>query len=262
MKSPEPIRFACMNLMWGWRMPQERLGAWLAEVREAGYEGISCFDSDLLRFSTEAELAGRMREHGLGLASVDYFIDRDFDRLRRVCEQMAVLDCRRLVTIGGLAVRGADMREVADLLNQIGGIALEYDILAVFHNHTGHTGETLEETEQLLSLTDPALFFGFLDIGHATKDFVGHPVADRAAIFLERNWDRIRFLEFKDWSPETDLATEVGAGQCNYGKVVEIIKRRGYTGWITVEQNAPTPGKTPFESARSSRDTIRELLEM
>lgn len=152
------------------------------------------------------------------------------------------------------------MNEVTDLLDQMGEIALSCDILACYHNHTNHTGETLEETERLLSLTDATKFFGFLDVGHATKDFVGHPVKSRAPLFLERNWDRIRFLEFKDWSPQHGLRTEVGAGEADWESVFRIVKERGYSGWITVEQNGPMGEKTPLESARASRDFIREKM--
>jgi len=250
-----------MSLMWGWcNLPNERVEAWLREVREAGYDGVACFDGELLRIAAEADFAELLKKHGLELASVDYFINDDFERLRKVCGAMQSLGCRRLVTLGGVAKKGADMGQIADLLNRIGEVTLEYGVEACFHNHTGDTGETLEETEQLLGLTDPAKFFGFLDVGHATKDFEGHPRGERAALFLERNWDRIRFIEFKDWSAESDLSTEVGAGETDYGRVFEILKRRGYRGWITVEQNGPTKGKTPFESARSSLEFIRKHM--
>ena len=110
--------------------------------------------------------------------------------------------------------------------DHIGETTLVYGVPACYHNHTGNTGETLEETEQLLALTDPAKFFGFLDTGHATKDFVGHSAEKRAAMSPERNWDRIDFLEFKDWSEEHDLCTEVGAGVCDYEAVFRILKEK------------------------------------
>ena len=177
-----------------------------------------------------------------------------------IFEIMQILGARHLVTIGGLAKRDADMNEIAELLDQIGEIALTYDVRACYHNHTDHVGETMEETEALVALTDPTKFFGFLDVGHATKDFVGHPVEERAAIFLQRNWDRIDFIEFKDWSEENGLNTAVGAGQCNYGGVFSILKERNYSGWITVEQNGPTGDKTALECAKASREFIRQGL--
>ena len=256
----QAVRLACMSLMWGQLSSAERMEQWLSDVHAAGYEGVATFDRCLLALATEADFPRRLREIGLALASVDYKIDRDFDRLRGVCEIMQRLGSQHMVLLGGPAQKGADMGEIADLLNEIGEIALTYGVRAGFHNHTGHTGETMEEVEALLARTDPAKVFGFLDVGHATKDFAGHPVERRAALFLERNWDRIDFLEFKDWSETTDLNTEVGAGRCDYAAVFRILKDRGYSGWITVEQNGPTPGKTPLQCATASREFIRRGL--
>lgn len=250
------IKLACMSLMWGGNLPGEKMAGWIEDVITAGYEGVATFENDLLRFTEQTDFVKRIEDYGLGLASVDLRIDDNFDRVNRVCEVMQRLGAKHLVTLGGVAKKGANTDEIARLLNQIGEIALTYGVHACYHNHTNDTGETLEETEELLRKTDPELFFGFLDVGHATKDFVGHPTEQRAAIFLERNWDRIDFIEFKDWSEETDLKTEVGAGRCDYESIFRIIKEKGYAGWITVEQNGPMDGKTPFECAKASRDFI------
>jgi sugar phosphate isomerase/epimerase len=260
MSETVDIKLACMSLMWGGDLSNEEMPAWIDDVSEAGYAGVATFERVLVRFIEETDFVERIADRGLPLVSVDLVIDRDFDRINRVCEVMQQLGAKHLVTIGGLAQKGADMNEVADLLNQIGEIALTYDVRACFHNHTHHTGETLEETEELLHKVDSTKFFGFLDVGHATKDFVGQPVEQRAAIFLEQNWDRIDFLEFKDWHEDSDLRTEVGAGRCDYESVFQILKEKRYSGWITVEQNGPTGDKTPLECAKASREFIRQGL--
>ena len=260
MSETVDIELACMSLMWGGNLSNEEMAAWVNDVSAAGYAGVATFERELTRFIEQTDFVERITDRGLPLVSVDLVIDRDFDRVSRVCEVMQQLGAKHLVTIGGLAEKGADMNEIADLLNQIGEIALTYNVRACFHNHTHHTGETLEETEELLYKTDPAKFFGFLDVGHATKDFVGHPVEQRAPMFLERNWDRIDFLEFKDWHEDSDLRTEVGAGRCDYESVFRVLKAKGYSGWITVEQNGPMEAKTPLECAKASRDFIRQGL--
>ena len=257
------IKFARMSLMWGkGHLPNEEVEPWLEDVFKAGYDGVACFDRELLRFVEEIPFSDLLQKHDLALGSVDVINDGDFDRLKKICEAMGALGCQHIVALGGLAVRGADMNEIADLFNRMGEVASSYDILACYHNHTGHTGETLEETEELLSLTDPTKFYGFVDVGHATKDFAGHPPHSRATMFLERNWDRIRFIEFKDWSEQYDLATEVGAGEADWDGIFRILKERDYSGWITVEQNGPTGDKTPLESAMASREFIRREMEI
>ena len=128
--------------------------------------------------------------------------------------------------------------------------------LSTESNHTGNTGETLEETEQLPALTDTGNFFVFLDTGHATRDFGGFPAERRATMFLDRNWDRIDLLEFKDWSKKHDLRTEVGAGACDCKAVFRIHKEKAFSGWITAEHFGPMGDKTHPECARDSRECI------
>jgi sugar phosphate isomerase/epimerase len=113
-----------------------------------------------------------------------------------------------------------------------------------------------------MSLVDRKVFFGFVDTGHATKDFIEYPVADRAAIYVEQNKDWVDFIEFKDWTPEFDLKTEVGAGLCDYKKVFKVLKDMGYRGWITIEQNGTNGTKTPYECAKASIDFIRKGLDL
>ncbi len=262
MSEDMKIKLACMSLMWGPVDSTEKATGWLDDSVAAGYAGVATFDSFLLKLTSEMEFERQINDRGLQLASIDFTIQRDFDRLNKVCEIMQKMGARHLVTIGGLATRNADMGEIAELLNQIGEIALTYGIRACYHNHTDHVGETLEETETLMALTDSTKFFGFLDVGHATQDFVGHPVTERASIFLQRNWDRIDFIEFKDWSEENGLKTAVGAGLCNYGGVFNILKERKYSGWITVEQNGPMDNKTALECAKESREFIRQGLSI
>ncbi|MEM7031332.1 MAG: sugar phosphate isomerase/epimerase family protein [Chloroflexota bacterium] len=246
--------------MWGPIDSPEKATGWLDDVVAAEYDGVATFDSFLRQLTDDMDFECQLNDRGLQLASVNISIQRDFDRLRATCELMQRLGAHHLVTVGGLATRKADMNEIAELLNQIGEIALAYDVRACYHNHTDHIGETLEEIETLMTLTDPTKFFGFLDVGHATKDFIGHPVADRASIFLQRNWDQIDFIEFKDWSEEHNLNTAVGAGMCNYESVFNILQEKNYTGWITVEQNGPAGNKTALAQAKASREFIRRGL--
>lgn len=262
MSEDRKSKLACMSLMWGPVGCAEKMRGWIDDVAAAGYDGVATFDRDLVQLTRATDFVCQITDKGLRLASVDFTIDRDFDRLRQVCEIMQKLGARHLVTIGGLAQRGADMDEVAGVLDHIGEIALTYGVRACYHNHTGTTGETMEETEALMARTDPMKVFGFLDVGHATKDFVGYPVEKRAAIFLERNWERIDFLEFKDWSEEHDLCTDVGAGLCDYGAVLRILNEKGYSGWITVEQNGPMGAKPPLECATASLEFIQKGLSV
>ena len=255
------IKVSCMSLMWGkFNMRSFEAAEWLDDIAEAGFEGGGLHYSELIRFMDELDFPSLLRERNLSIAAVYYLADPDLTQLRETCELMRELGAHHLVTGGGVATRDANPADVARVLDQIGETALEYGVRAGYHNHTNQTGETLEETEELLKLTHQDFVFGFLDTGHATKDFAGHPLGERASIFLERNWSRMDYIELKDWSEEHDLSTDVGSGRCNFDSVFEILNQRTYSGWIGVEQNAPMGDKTPLQSARSSRDFIRARL--
>ena len=124
----DEIMVACMSLMWGrGNFATEAIPRWLEDVVEAGYDGVSLFHRELHHFMEASDFRGLLRDHNLALASVDYTIDRDFDNLHRTCELMQSLDARHLVTIGGIATPDADPKEIAAVLNTIGGTALAYD---------------------------------------------------------------------------------------------------------------------------------------
>ena len=252
------IRIACMSLLWR-PMPLEQLSTWLDDVVAAGYEGVSVMEDELIAYTDEGDLPRRLADRGLGLASVAWHVEEKWDQLHRVCAIMQQLECTNLVTLGGLArrSRGLSLDEVAGLLERAAEVARPYGLRVGHHNHTADWAESLEECEALLAKLDPEKMGAFLDCGHATKDFAGHPVADRARLGLEKFWDRLFFLEFKDWSPEHDLRTPVGCGATDYQAVFDLLKSRGYSGWIAVEQNGPMGELSRRECAMISRAFIR-----
>lgn len=255
------INVAACSLLWG-NPGGERFIPWLRSVKESGYDGIAGFAHwGWQDYIGDPELFGAVvAAEGLSVASVITDIHADFDQYRRVCDFMAVLGCHHLVCLGGKGREAGDFTALANLLNHIGEIAAPRGIRAVYHNHTATTGETFEDMDRLLAHTDPQKLSVMCDVGHATKDFVNQPVRDRAALFLDKYWDRLDFIELKDWHPDTNLDTPLGEGLCDYGAVFSLLKDRGYSGWLTVEQNGARRGRQPDECARISREFIREGL--
>ena len=261
-RSQRAISLAAMSLLWN-NPNGDKLEPWLDEVKAAGYDGVAGFAEwgwqDYL--AKPAEFGRLLANHGLKLASMDIGVHANFDQYRQACRFMAELGARHLVCLGGWGKEPADFAALGGLLNRIGEIALEFGVHAVYHNHTGNTGETFEDMDRLLACTDPGKFFVMCDTGHATKDFVKQPVAQRATLFLEKYWDRLDFIEFKDWNPETDLNTPLGEGQCDFAAVFGLLKAKQYKGWITVEQNGHegrSRGRLPLECAKISREFIRK----
>lgn len=254
------IQFAAMTLGWG-DAAGEQLEPFLADVKQAGYDGVTSFaDVTWARYIEEPDdLARLLDRYGLAIASMDVKVHRDWDEYRKVCQFMASFDCKHLVCLGGVGTTVENYVELAEVLNPIGDIALEYGIRAVYHN--GRTRETFEEMRIVLDHVDPDKVFAMCDLGHATRDFVEFPYEERAIRFLETFWDRIDFIEFKDFNNETELNTPIGEGLCDWDRVFSFLKKKRYTGWITVEQNGnlgDSKGRTALECATISRDYIRQ----
>ena len=253
------IKLAAMSLGWG-NPSGEDLVPFLKEVKTAGYDGVAGFaDAGWDDYIDQPAKFGKLlADAGLSLASLDARTHRDLAQYRRICSFMAELGCRHLVCLGGVGTVVDDYAALGPVLDRIGETALEYGVRVVYHN--GRTRETFSDMETVLSNSDPEKVFAMCDTGHATRDFVELPRAERAAHFMEKHWERLDFIEFKDWHPETDLNTPVGEGLCGWEAVFDLIREKEYNDWITVEQNGLSRERSAFECARNSRQFIHEGL--
>lgn len=253
------IKLAAMSLGWG-NPSGEGLVPFLKEVKAAGYEGVAGFaDAGWDDYIDQPAKFGQwLADEGLFLASLDVNTHRDLDQCRRICNFMAKLECRHLVCLGGVGTVAEDYTALGPVLERIGEIALEFGVRVVYHN--GRTRESFSDMETVLDNSDPEKVFAMCDTGHATRDFVELPRIERAARFMEKYWERLDFIEFKDWHPDTDLNTPVGEGLCGWEAVFALIKEKRYSGWITVEQNGLSRGRSALECARISNQFIRDGL--
>ena len=257
------IRLAAMHLTWGMPVGKDFI-PWLREVKETGYEGIVSFAHSGLKSFIEQpqELKRLLENEGLVLAGVDVILQENIELYKPVFEFMQALDCHLLACIDPAGTE-KDYVKYGQLLSRIGEMAQEYDINAHYHNHTDAVGENLTDMERLIKEIDFNHVSLMLDIGHATKDFVELPHRERAVRFLEKYWDEIHYIEFKDWNSTTGLNTPVGEGETDYLKIFDLIKNKGYSGWITVEQNGNeglSLGRSPKTCAQISIDYIRTNL--
>lgn len=252
----------------GWGCPSgDSFAPWLKEVRAAGYRGIVGFATGELAqpLSDPPSFQRLLEESGLSLAGVIVPLDLDEARFEQLSQALASLGCEISICAGGAGKSEDDFARCARRLESLAEVGRPHSVSVVYHHHEGCTGETLEETERLLDLTDSALVNAMCDTGHATQDFVGHDAERRAVLFMERVWPRLTYVELKDWHPETGLDTPLGEGLCGFDRVFEFLRTRQYGGWITVEQNGSdvlNQGRTPFECARLSREFVRKGLRV
>lgn len=255
MPLPPGVKLGVSHLLWGFDLQRvDLMLRYLDAAAEIGYQGVVLFDTSASAwFSRPAEYRRLLDDRGLQLAGVILRPGLDFQGTTRLVKWMADVGGEVMV-ISGRCGTEADWRIVLPILERHGELARQHGVRAVYHHHTGWIAETMEQTERLLADTDPARLGAMLDCGHATKDFRGRSAEE----YLRRNHHRIAYVEFKDWTSETDLNTEVGAGRCDFPGVARALRDLHYRGWIVVEQNPPQAD--PKASARRSYQYVAETL--
>ncbi len=146
----------------------------------------------------------------------------------------------------------------------------EFDMRTVFHHHCAGFVETPDEIAILMENTDPELLGLCLDMGHYR---FGGGIPEKA---LQAYYDRIWHIHFKDYNPavgeeagknkwdyfksvEKGVFCELGKGDVNFERIVEILKDRKYNGWIVVEQDVLPGMGAPKLSAIANREFISAL---
>ncbi|MBM3138022.1 MAG: myo-inosose-2 dehydratase [Chloroflexi bacterium] len=160
--------------------------------------------------------------------------------------------------------------KLAKGLNEIGKIANEKGMKAAFHYHIGTGVQSMEETERILSMTNPDLVGIVFDTGHST--LAG---ADPIKL-LEKHMDRVKHIHLKDvrssiykklkeqdWSflkgVKEGLFTVPGDGDMvDWDGVFDILNKSDYEGWIVVEAEQDPALADPLEYAMKARRFIAE----
>jgi inosose dehydratase len=171
----------------------------------------------------------------------------------------------------GVRLSEADWKVVAENVRTAVKLAAGLDLRCVFHHHAGTYIETPAEVARLLELTEVGLC---LDTGHYAYGG-GDPVDA-----VQRFGRRVEYLHFKDIDPvrlraaaearfgfldgvRAGVFCELGAGWVRFPELLDALRATNYDGWAVVEQDvdAANPGaRTPLESARTSREYLREKL--
>lgn len=146
----------------------------------------------------------------------------------------------------------------------------KYGMRTVFHHHCGGYVETPHEVEMLMKLTNPELLGLCLDMGHFAFGG-GNPVEA-----LQKYYERIWHVHFKDFDPKVGEAAkagnfdyfksveegvfcELGKGNVDFQTIVDELNKRGYNGWIVVEQDVLPGMGSPKKCAANNRQFIKTL---
>lgn len=146
-----------------------------------------------------------------------------------------------------------------------------YGMPTVFHHHAAGYIETPQEIEALLESTDPGLVGLCFDTGHYRFGGGKDPLT-----VLEKYWDRIRHVHFKDFSPEVaetaaangwdyfqavkhGVFCELGKGSVDFKAVKDFLEKKNYSGWIVVEQDVLPGMGEPKECAAANRRYLQTI---
>lgn len=153
-------------------------------------------------------------------------------------------------------------------LNRLGAIARsEYGITLAYHHHMGTVVQDPDETERLLSGTDPENLSLLYDTGHFRC--CGADPLEMAEKFVPR----IRHVHLKDVRPEIvekvraehlsflagvrlGMFTVPGDGCIDFRPIFRVLSGAGYEGWLLVEAEQDPARANPLKYAKTAREYI------
>ncbi|CAI2401020.1 Inosose dehydratase [Serratia ficaria] len=160
----------------------------------------------------------------------------------------------------------ADWQRMIGHIKRISDIARrEYGVRAVVHPHAGGCIEFADEIDRLAADIPHRTAGLCLDTGHLYYSGMD------PATWLEKHFARLDYLHFKDVDPQVypevlkrgvDFFTAcaegvmcpLGTGAIDYPQLRALLARRGYRGWITIEQE-----RDPRNVQGSLRDVTESL---
>ncbi len=147
----------------------------------------------------------------------------------------------------------------------------KYGMRTVFHHHCAGYIETPSEIDALMKATDARLLGLCFDTGHYRFGGGKNPVD-----VLEKYWDRIWHVHFKDFSPQVaqesknkkwdyfesvknGVFCELGKGDVDFVAIKNFLNKKNYMGWIVVEQDVLPGMGDPKQCAENNRDYLQSI---
>jgi inosose dehydratase len=157
-------------------------------------------------------------------------------------------------------------------LDRVAAGAAEHGVRAVLHPHVGTMVETGEDVQRVLdgSAVSLCLDTGHLLIGGTDPAVLAGQVPDRIAHTHLKDVDlgyarkvqtgRLTYTE----AVREGMYRPLGTGDVDVAAIVGHLRRNGYDGWYTLEQDTilsePPRGEGPVADVRTSADHLRSLL--
>lgn len=275
------IRISCHGITWG----RDGFDTAVKEISELGFEGFEAFAFvvDDFGFDRMDEFRKRLADRGLKLVALYGGGDmHDASRCEtlvshnvRIARFLALNGADRIVLGPGRRPSGGPSRDqllnMVHCANEIGRRTLELGVQACIHPHVNTALEKIAEIDLVMDRVDPRFVAMAADTAHFRKGNPEIPTAD--VDVFERYADRIKYVHLKDWDPSLPPEAvgqggtavirdfvELGQGRVDLKGCVEILRRRGYSGWLTIELDYTR--RTPWESVSMSKEYLVGKLEL
>lgn len=237
------------------------INAAFGEIAAVGYSGVEIFDGNLVDYPGGPDaLAAQLADLKLALIAVysgANFIFRDalgeeLARIDKVAALAAQAGASHLVVGGGaqrtVAATDEDYRRLGAALDCVVGIATRHGLEAHYHPHLTTLAETPAQVAKVLSLSQIHFCPDTAHLAAAGGD---------AAAMIDQHFQRIRYVHLKGWQREPFAFTPLDRGDLDLRPVIDILRRRGFAGWITVELDA---WQSPRAGAEASRAWLRHAV--
>lgn len=232
------------------------MGAALADIAAAGYQGVEIFDGNLLDYKA-SEYRALLADNGLSLVATYSggnfifadILNEELDRVRRAADRCAELGGPHLVIGGGAkrfdGVRDNDYAKLGAALEKIVAIAAERGLRAHYHPHLTTIVETPQQVRRIFAET--AIDF-CPDTAHLAAGGGDVPA------MIREHAARISYVHIKGWQKEPFAFTPIDRGDVDTAPIIAALKEIGFDGWLTIELDA---WPNPAEGAQLSMDYMK-----
>jgi len=213
-----------------------------ADIAASGYRGVEIFDGNLVDYEGgPPSLARRLASLRLELVAVysggnfvfPDVLAEELARIERVAGLAAAAGARHLVVGGGakriVAATDDDYVRLGSALDRIVDIGAANGLETHYHPHLTTLAETPEQVRKVLSLS--RIHF-CPDTAHLAAAG-GDPAA-----LIDEHFQRIRYVHLKGLQRTPFAFTPLDRGDLALQPVIDVLRRRGFSGWITVELDA------------------------
>jgi inosose dehydratase len=235
------------------------MGVAIAEIGDAGYQGVELFDGNLLDYADRAEaFRGLLAKSGVQLVAAysganfifPEVLPQELARIRRVAEVAADLGAEHLVVGGGAkrfdGVRREDYRVLAEGLEKVVAIAKTHGLKAHYHPHLTTIVEGPDQVDEIFGLTSIDFCPDTAHLAAAGGD---------VAAMIRKHRARISYVHLKGWRKEPFAFTPLDEGDLDISAIVRALAEIEYDGWIAAELDA---WPDPSEGARRSLAYLRQ----